>query len=132
MNRRQRTAVLVASSVLGIGGLTGALVAWVGLDRANAYLGVPAAIAALVGLGMSLYAVLTPESAGSTAQSPLRRVRQTATASDRGRVTQVGGSHGLNIAAADDPPVFEVDQHAKSLGSSHITQIAGDQAPPQE
>jgi hypothetical protein len=84
----RRRVVVSRGLGLMIVGLAGALVAWEGMDRANQDLGVPAAVAALVGLFVSVYSVFTTESD----VSPGRRVRQVAKASHRARVTQADGS----------------------------------------
>lgn len=114
-----------AGGLLGVAGLAVGLVAWVGLDRANAYLGVPAAVAALVGLGVSVYA-LVGSPAGDGDASSGRRVRQRATATDRAHVMQVGGSvvggTGPRSAAGLGG---RVDQRASAAGEASVEQVAG-------
>nr|WP_133996809.1 hypothetical protein [Streptomyces sp. 846.5] len=59
MENRSRGYVW-AGVALATTGLGTALVAWVGLDRANQYIGVPAAVAAFLGLALSVYGVFAP------------------------------------------------------------------------
>jgi hypothetical protein len=113
---------------LVVAGGAAALVAWLGFDRANAYLGVPAAVAALVGLATAVYG-LTVEG-GSAANGP-GRVRQRARASGRGRVRQAAGdqqaySPGRGAAA----PAIEADQWARARGDGWVEQVGGNQTSP--
>ena len=114
-----------AGGLLVVAGLAAGLVAWVGWDRANAYLGIPAAAAALIGLGVSVYA-LTAGPSGGGSQSG-RRVRQRASATGKARLVQVGGS--ATGSAGSQPaagPSEWVDQHASALGDARVDQVAGD------
>ena len=54
---RLKNTLIWGGMGLAIAGLVALLVAWVGLDRANEYLGVPATVATLIGLALSAYGV---------------------------------------------------------------------------
>jgi len=112
-------------AALAAAGIAGALVAWVGLDRANAYLGVPAAVAALVGLGLALYTLARERSDSSGVDE--RRVKQRAKASGRGKVRQVGG-HSLSGTSSHtrEAPASNARQTARARGDGDIEQIGGD------
>jgi hypothetical protein len=110
--------VVWSGAGLGAAGAAGALVEWVGLDRANAFLGIPAAVAAVLGLGVAVYGVVVAERSPGAGGSE-RRVRQRATASGRGRVSQVGGHavQGPGFAREGGAvPVAEVEQRAQARG----------------
>jgi hypothetical protein len=107
-----------------VAGLAGALVAWVGLNRANSYLGVPAAVAAVVGLGVSVYGLRGE--AGDGAQPGVgRRVRQGARASKGSRVVQIGGRAGARPAPTEADPA-DIEQRARAVDRSRIEQVGGD------
>jgi hypothetical protein len=118
----RRVAAWIGSG-LCVAGTAAALVAWVGVDRANAYLGVPAAVAALAGLGISLYAVAVSGPGGDSPGRPVRWVRQQARASGRGVVTQVGGDQGGGGLAG-----YDVDQRAAAMDDGRIVQVGGDRS----
>ncbi|MEY9857092.1 hypothetical protein ABH935_002700 [Catenulispora sp. GAS73] len=67
MTGRARVAVWTGSGLL-VAGSAVAVVAWVGLDKANQYLGVPAAIAALLGLVVAVYGLVAPKPSPSVTQ----------------------------------------------------------------
>lgn len=121
---RQAATLWVGAGLAAVG-LAAGLVAWVGLDRANAYLGVPAAIAALIGLGLSVYALV---GAPSEAKPPARRrVRQRASATDRAQVRMVAGSVLSDGVGGVTASAEDVDQRADAAGQARIDQIGGDQ-----
>lgn len=114
-----------AGGLLLVAGLVAGLVVWVGWDRANAYLGIPAAAAALIGLGMSVYALAAGSSEGGSASG--RRIRQRASAKDKARLIQVGGS--MAGGAGSQPtarPSEWIDQRASTHGDARLDQVAGD------
>ena len=117
-------AVWAGLGLVAAGG-AGALVAWVGLDRANAYLGVPAAVAALLGLAVAVYALAAESNPLEGAAAP-RRVRQRATSSQRGRVVQIGGHAGAAVSTST--PGAVVDQRARARGDGQVEQTGGDAA----
>lgn len=114
VDKRSRVYVW-SGSALAVAGLGVALVGWVGLNRANQYLGVPAAIAALLGLALSVYGVFM--------QQPGQDVKQVFQRSE------TGGSI-LMIGQADrteHPSVSQIISAAKISGdSTMIGQVDGD------
>ena len=113
---------------LAVAGGALALVAWVGLDRANAYLGVPAAIAALLGLGL---AVFPPKNDDTDSDGPEHSVNQRGKALDGGQVLQVGadsktGPESKNRTTTP-PATGNRKQRATAKGQgSRVEQIGGD------
>jgi hypothetical protein len=82
MSGRKSVLVWVGSG-LAVAGLAALLVAWLGLNRANEYLGVPAAVAAFIGLVVSAYGVFGAR--------PAERVEQTIEDSEiRGNNMMIG------------------------------------------
>jgi hypothetical protein len=121
---RQKVVVWLGSGI-AVGGLAASLVAWVGLDRANAYLGVPAALAALAGLVVSVYALRGEAARESTRSGEGRRVRQRAKASKGGRVMQIGARVGAGPSTSTPA---DLDQRASARGQGQIEQIGTDAA----
>ena len=126
---RSRQIVVWVGATLAVAGAAGALVAWFGLDRANAYLGVTAAVAAVLGLGVSIYTLVRDWSVESKS-APTRTVRQRARAADRAQVTQVAGD-AIQGSANGRPHADEhttVRQQASAVGEARIVQTGGDQS----
>lgn len=89
-------------SGLAVAGLAVALVAWVGLDRANAYLGIPAAVAAVLGLALGVYGLFAPSSSLPSGQL----VEDVKVGGNSVVVGRAGGVRiGETLPAADAPEV---------------------------
>lgn len=128
MSHRRVWAWVGVVLALAGGGL--ALVAWVGLDKANAYLGIPAAIAALVGAGLVVFP-LTQNGDEGGGDAPGAKTDQRAKATDGGQVLQVGGNLTTGPTAARIPTAppgrGNRKQRAKAEGkSSRVEQVGGD------
>lgn len=91
---KKRWAYVCWGAALAVVGVCAALVAWVGLDRANQYLGVPAAIAALVGLVLAGYGL----AAGSGGEGVDQLVQDSEIHGDNTMTGSAGGSDGPRVA----------------------------------
>jgi hypothetical protein len=123
MNSRRWVWIGTAVTVVAVAGLAGYFMV-VGLEAADKVASVISGLAALVGLALAAYGLLT--SSGGVRKGPKRRVAQRARASGRGQVTQVGGHQQ---ADAEVPPPPRVDQWGKASGDGTITQVGGNQSP---
>lgn len=127
-----RQVVLIwAGIAFGAGGIAVALVAWLGLDRANSMLGIPAAVAALVGLGVAVHGLAEAKRGGEEDEGGRGGAAQRASASGRGRVLQVGGSSWQGARPAGDQAggrsqPSELPQVARVRWSGRVEQVAGD------
>jgi hypothetical protein len=127
MTSRRRVTVWVGVGLAVAGGAV-ALVAWVGLDQANGYLGVSASVAALLGLGLAVWPLKAPDSCEGEDGRGLT-VDQWGKASGGGQVRQVG-------ADSSSPPgsgprgsgrAGGVKQRGKAKGAgSRVEQVGGD------
>jgi hypothetical protein len=95
MSGRKRWLIWGGSALVGTG-LVALLVALVGLDRANDYLGVPAAIATLLGLALSVYGVFGVR--------PPTRTEQLVENSEIGGNSLMIGRAGLTRTGDGAPP----------------------------
>jgi hypothetical protein len=134
-----RQMVLIWAGVaFGITGIAVALVAWLGLDRANSMLGIPAAVAAVVGLGVAVHGLALAKREGEDdGGGGGGGASQWASASGRSRVLQVGGSswHGTRPAGDQDgrqQQPSKAPQIARARRSGHVEQVAGDRVVTQD
>lgn len=113
MSTRQRWLAAIGGciAVAAIGILLVGLLGW---DRTNTYLGVPAALAALCGLGLAVYPLVTKREAPGNGTDHRTTARQWAKARRQAVVVQVGASKST-------------DQHADAAGHAKILQYG---APP--
>jgi hypothetical protein len=126
MASRQRVMVWSGVGLAVVGGAV-ALVAWVGLDKANGYLGVPAAVAALLGVGLAAF---PPKSDDAETRGPVHSVNQSGKAVDGGHVLQVGGDSvagpGHEKRTAANPGTGSRKQRGTAKGKgSRVEQIGG-------
>ncbi|GAA2863515.1 hypothetical protein GCM10010517_22580 [Streptosporangium fragile] len=118
MARHVRTGIgagVTAAAVIGLG----VYFMMVGPDKADKIASSIGVLVAVVALAVTVYGLTAPSPAG-------RRVSQRATASDRGRIHQIGGSTGIGEGTAVDGAVT---QRATAAGDGAVTQVGGDQAP---
>lgn len=128
MTGRGRVLVWTGSG-FAVTGLAVALVAWVGLDRANQDLGVPAAVAAFLGLAVSVVGLLGDSRTAREHASGT--VKQQADAKGKARVVQIGGTYGSGGGDATGiRPPAKVTQRAKASKAADITQIGGGSSAP--
>ncbi|MFI6991809.1 hypothetical protein [Nonomuraea wenchangensis] len=114
----------IGVTVMAVAGLGSYFVA-VGLDEADKLASVVGGLSALMGLATTAYGLFGAPGG--------RQVSQQATASGRGRVTQVGGNqttpNDQGGGSESDVP-SRVTQDAKAISDGCITQVGGDQIPP--
>jgi hypothetical protein len=102
-----------------------ALVAWVGLDRANQYLGVPAAVAGLLGLALSGYGVFEPRPDPDVTQV-IQRAEIGGNVRMIGHASRTGNPESGTPGTADPgengfPDVSQTITDAKILGNADMT-----------
>lgn len=121
----RRRVYMWSGSALAVAGLGVALVAWVGLDRANQYLGVPSALAGILGLALSAYGAFMQRSDPGVTQVIER-------AEVGGKVQMIGqasrqGSPNSGAPAASEPgssgqlSVSQTIRDAKITGNVEMT-----------
>lgn len=127
MTSRRRVTVWSGAGLAVVGGAV-ALVVWVGLGKANAELGAPAAIAALLGLGL---AVFPPKSEGTDKHESGHSLDQRGKAIKGGQVLQVGADSATGLGSGrtttTKPVTGSRKQHATAKGQgSRVEQVGGD------
>jgi hypothetical protein len=133
MSGRKGVLVWVGVSLV-VAGLAVLLMVWLGLDRANEYIGVPAAVASLVGLVLSSY--------GLIGARPAKRVEQVVDDSDiRGSNLMIGRLDGRRTgrgassesedgAGAAGPGISQAVRRTKIGGNNTIIGQATDGTDP--
>jgi hypothetical protein len=97
---RRRPACVWGGSALAAAGLCIALVAWVGLDRANSYLGVAASVAAVLGLALGVYGAVSQKGDAAGIRLDLRRIEVDGNNRTVGRVGKAGDAD-ISVTISD-------------------------------
>jgi hypothetical protein len=89
---RRRPACVWGGTALAVAGLCVALVAWVGLDRANSYLGVAASAATVLGLALGVYGAVGQKGNAAGIRLDLRHIEVGGNNRTAGRVGKASGA----------------------------------------
>lgn len=106
---RRRPTYVWGGAALAGAGLCIALVAWVGLDRANSYLGVAASLATVLGLALGVYGAVSQKGDTAGIRLDLRRI-------------EVGGNNRTvgRVGKASDADISVTISDAKISGNSTV------------
>lgn len=105
----RRLAYVWGGAALAVAGLCVALVAWVGLERTNLYLGVAASIAGVCGLALGVYGAATQKGAAQRIRLVLQR-------------TEVGGHNRVigRAGQAGDSDISVIISDARISGDNTV------------